>query len=495
MHDGETVVSGFGRRGVKLWTDDRRLHFSAPKGVLSADDLERLRVHKKEVIEALEQAELARGVPDQLRPTDAPVPLTALQMRKWHHIVANEGGLSERTCFGAQRVIGPLDVAALRTTLQVLVERHGALRIGFVLIEGTPRQQVARERRVELELVDLSSRYAGDASIARELCERFVKEKIDLLVGPLFAAKLFKLSAYEHVFIFVLDHMISDAVSCQILTSEVWEMYRRAAQGLLCTAQALPLQFPDFVSWQHRTRGAWLAKHGEYWTKRMAGARRHQTSVQANPRVSGVRRVAFDVALSARLRDLARRERSLPALVVLAIFAAAASRWLRQNDFVLAFVSNGRDRPELQNMIGFLADYLHLRIRTDEADSFVNLLQRLTAEFHLAYEHQDYGRVPDLIPECLPRLAFNWIADACARDGGDAPAVDDTLRMEPFPLQLAFPLPQPVEIALLVSDTGSELVGGVYYRPDIFMAPAIEQLADSLVSLAEEASLRPRHRY
>src|SRR5688572_22797137 len=118
MSDTQDLLSSLQRRGVHFWVNDGRLHFNAPKGALSDDDLNHLRAQREQLIESVEHGELRRGVPSPAQRHESLVPLTALQMRRWQYLVASATGLSERTCLVAQQVSGPLDVELLRRSLQ-----------------------------------------------------------------------------------------------------------------------------------------------------------------------------------------------------------------------------------------------------------------------------------------------------------------------------------------------------------------------------------------
>lgn len=497
MQDCNDLMSALQLRGVRLWTEDGQLHFRAAKGALSQQDIDTLRARRAAIIEALEAAELMQGIPTTRRPAlQEPVPLTALQMRRWKYISEQSAGLSERTCIVAQHVLGPLDVDTLQASLQRIVRRHEALRSKIVLVGGVAMQCVDDDLRCELLLVDLENVPANDPKKVARLCEELVKEKVDLCAGPLVAAKVFRVSAHEHVLVIVAEHMISDAVSCEIMAKEMWAAYHQTVQGRQCVLPEVAVQFPDYVLWQHRTHRAWLAKHEDYWRKRVAGVACDKlpidrTAREREPPVAEIVSFSLGEAVTARLRILARRERSLLSLLVLALYSAALARWLSQRDLLLAFVSNARDRPELQGVVGFLADYLHLRIEVDEEECFIDLLSRLTREFRSAYEHQDYGRVPDLIPQCLPELGFNWIPKAETRESFGPKSAADALEVRPFPLQLAFPLPRPRKMSTLFRDTDAAVMGAVAYRPDLLAADAVEQFVHSLRCFARQVSQRP----
>ncbi len=489
--ESSDLLNSLRGRGVRIWVDDGgQLRFSAPKGALTASDLQDLRRRRTEVSELLASTELLRGVRPRGR-SQQPVPLTALQLRKWRHAHELRAGLSERTCVISQRILGLLQRETLRVAFRAAINRHDALRIRFVETAGTVHQY-ADTNQHELEMIDLAG--AGSVGLHDDVvarCERLVAEKVPLRTGPLLSAQLFRLSSHDHVLIVAMDHMISDGVSCHLVAEEIWATYRRATEGSAITSSEPPsLHFLDYVAWQHRTRDAWLTQHGSYWKQRLT-----DLPSCARPRALGALRACrtldftLDEQLTAQVRCLAQRERTLPALVVLSLYAAAAARWLGRFDLLLAFVSNGRDRPELQEMVGFLADYLHLRVNVGRDDNFIDLLRRVAAEFRSAYEHQDFGRAPDLVPDCKPELCFNWLPAVPVRQLSDH--ATQTLTVEPFPLRLSFPLSDPITVAPLFVDQPTRIAATIYYQPDVFAAQQIERLTQILRSTTEQAMHRP----
>lgn len=448
----------------------------------------------------LEQPEPSTDLPLQPRPADCPVPLTAWQRRTWNQFIG-QGRLSVRMGAAALRVLGPLDPIVLRRSLEEVIRRHESVRTRFVAIDGVPEQVIDSSCECHLEEIELAQTASSDG--AREvtrLVRHFLEEQVDLSVGPLFAAKLWRLSSSEHVLILALDHMVADAASCAILSGEVWTLYHQAAKGLPFSLPHLPVQFADYAVWQQRTHSAWLKKHGPYWKERLTGAPRLQLPVD-DGLASGDYPIAvplhfpFGNRLSAGLRDAARREGALLPLVVLTVYVAVVSRWCGQRDLVLTFVSHGRHRrPELQNMIGFLASRLFLRVEIGHDDSFRDLLKRVNVEFYSAYEHYDFDRVPDFIPECAADTDtdFNWLPAVWGRRPAHKGAADEQLRIQPFPLEpYRKRLPEWFKLASVFSETAAGIVATVLYRPDLFAADTIERFGQNLRSFAQEFAHHP----
>jgi Condensation domain len=437
------------------------------------------------------------NIPLEPRPAGCPIPLTAFQHRLWDSISKQDKPLSIRLCAESARVFGPLNVDLLQKSIEVVVLRHESLRTRFVIVDGVPRQHVEPAGDYHLNVVDLAAVSSVKVeSEAKRVAQEFIEEHVDLSTGPLFDARLLKLNECEHVLILVVDHMVSDTISWSILSKEIWTSYDQALQGRPFFLPTLPVQFADYAVWQQRTHSAWLEKHEAYWRGRLAGARRTQLRCSErfpetqDPIGVTMLHFSFGKILTTKLRDVARRERTLLSMVFLTIYVAVMSRWCNQDDLIMQFVSHGRHgHSELENMIGFIANHLHFRVEITKGDTFVDLLKRASGEFYSAYQHQDFDRVPDLIPECATDLYFNWrstkLKPPPVRHQGEAAR---SLRIQPFPLKA------PASSNLftpLFSDTPAGVGVMLVYRHDLVARSTIERFYHDLRFVAEEFARYP----
>lgn len=492
MQDANGLLGSLQQLGVKFSTRNGRLCFQIPDG-LPAKELSQLRT----MIELLERTQFSTEFPLRPRAEGCMVPLIAVQRHTWNYY-KQEPRLSVRICTAAVRVLGPLNTGLLRRSIDAVVQRHESLRTRFVAIDGIPQQHIDSVCQDHWDVVDLAGLPSdGLEAEVRHQTDQFVDEKVDLSTGPLFKAKLFRLSATEHVLILAAEHLISDGVSMEILDREIWTLYGHGGQGRASLLPALPVQFPDYAVWQHQTYGARLQKHYPYWQGRLRGAPNVQIPLDdgmadgSDANVAMVE-IPFGDTLSNRLRDTARRERTLLALVVLTVYVIVMSRWCQQADVVVSFASDGRFLPELEGMTGFLAKVLYLRVEVNEAARLRDVLQQVSREFNAAYEHLDSDWiVPDVVPECATDLGFNWLTTywKWARWSADQQRlVDDQVRIQPFPQKVSL---QPTKFSPWFSDTATGVYVTVLYRTDRFRLSTIERFGQDLRSLANEFIQRP----
>lgn len=431
--------------------------------------------------------------PIQPRPAGCPVPLTATQRYMWNGMMKQGTRLSsKRLAATSVRILGSLDICLLRQSIQALVQRHESLRTRIDLVEDTPVQHVDTESELRLEVIDLTKERANciDGEAA-QLVQAFLHEKIDISAGPLFEGRLLRLSNREHVLVLGIDHIVSDAVSCEILSREIWSLYSQGEQGQPFMLPKLPVQFGDYAVWQQRTSDAWRKKHEAYWREHLADWPNTKMAPDCGlgdmkPSVATLH-FPFGRALTARLLDLARSERSRLSSLVLAAYVAMVSRWLDQKDLVLGFFSHGRHfHPELENIIGFLSTHMYLRFNVTESGSFIDLMNRVSLELHSAYQHYDHGRVPHLISG-IPALNFNWLTINWARSSIHKERTSNHLRIQSFPAKTVWP----VTFQIFFSETSAGIIATVAYRTDLFAKSTIEHFCQTLRLFATEFSRRP----
>ena len=445
-----------------------------------------------------ELSALDLSAPIEPRPPGCTVPLTAVQNRLFHDFVARwKAPLSSRMCASALRIRGALNLNDTETSIQLVVRRHEALRTRFEIVEGKPTQHVEPAGRPELTIDDLSGLQQPDAEIrAAALVQLSLDEKIDLTNGRLFEARAWKLAAEDHVLLLLADHLISDGMSNSILTREIWTAYREIQEKRPLSLFALPLQFPDYALWQHRTYGAWLREHRPYWDKRLGAATVNEIPTKGKqsdgPPCSGATvHIPFGNPLTARLREVALKESVLLPVIVLTAYALVMSTWCGQQDLLVPFVAHGRHgRPELENMIGYLSHLLLLRIEIVPNDSLRDVLLRTRDELAAALIHHDYDRVPDLFPNCATDLHFQWRSSRRgARSFRSSPETVKSLRTQPFFVRN--PTDGPWNFRCLFHDTAAGIFATVHYRPHLIAPETVDWFKTSLLDIAKSVCERP----
>ncbi|HEX8150714.1 MAG TPA: aminotransferase class III-fold pyridoxal phosphate-dependent enzyme, partial [Pyrinomonadaceae bacterium] len=294
------------------------------------------------------------------------------------------------------RVSGELDLKALGTAFQSVVDRHEALRSVFNLEDG--RQHIHAGLRVDVPVVDLSGlEDAGRERAARAFIEGQAARPFDLEKGPVVSLRVAKLGAQEHLLSLATHHIACDGLAFDYIVSELCACYAAARRGAPCDLPA-PTQMSEYVAWQarhqdsaesSRARDYWLAQFSDRVPVVELPTDYPRPEVQSH---SGrLERQAFEAALLEGLKRTAARQGCTMFCVLLSAYMLMIHWLSRQRDIVVGTPSAGQALMGGRNLIGYCINTLPIRgqIRNDLLlEEYVRSVRRRVLD---AYEHQHYS--------------------------------------------------------------------------------------------------------
>lgn len=318
-------------------------------------------------------------------------PLSFAQQRLWFLSQLHPRSCAYNVPFGL-RLSGPLDVVALHRALAYLVHRHEALRTTFRELDTVPHQIVAPGAAVSMDFVDLAGR-------PRESLEDLRKEEantpFDLEKGPLIRFRLAKLSEEEHTLLITLHHIVSDGWSAGVIVRELLSAYDEFLKSGVAELPEIPVQYADFANWQHEHfTGETLCQELAHWKKVLSGAPPILELPTEFPRPKeltfegATEEVSLEPKFGGQIQDFCRSERATPFMFYTACFKALLARYSGQTDIVLGTPSANRDRTELENLVGFVANTVLLRTKLSLEASFSDLLKNVRSSTLDALAHQ-----------------------------------------------------------------------------------------------------------
>ena len=316
--------------------------------------------------------------------------LSSGQIRLW--ALDRLGGPSSAYNLGwVWQLTGPLDSAALGAALADLVARQTALRTVMVERDGVPigRLLPAPDGAMLLTVQD-----ATESPLP--LLEAAFRKPFDLSAGPLLRAVLLRLAGGGHALALVLHHAGTDGTSAPVLLRDLAMAYAARVDGKAPDWPPLPVRYADHAHWQHRwlTESGTLARQLGYWRRRLEGAPALLSLPTDRPRLAERRRRAGIAALSLPpevtrgLEALATAHGTTLFTAVLAGLAALLSRLAGQDEVVIGVAVAGRNRPELEPVVGFFANILPLRLAPGH-ESGTGLLREARDALLDALAHQE----------------------------------------------------------------------------------------------------------
>ncbi|KGC82319.1 D-alanine--poly(phosphoribitol) ligase, subunit 1 [Burkholderia pseudomallei] len=418
--------------------------------------------------------------PIPLAPRDGRIALSLAQQRLWF-LTQLEGVSEAYHMSGAVRLDGPLNREVLQRALNRIVMRHEALRTCFVREEGEPIQVIQPHADLTVSYHDLreaeSIRHeAGNREQrAKNLSQAHASAPFDLSRDLPVRVLLLQLEDEAHVVQVVMHHIASDGWSVGVFLQELSALYGSfiAEQG--DPLAPLPLQYADYAAWQRR----WLAsgqleKQGAFWQTNLSGAPTLLELPTDRPRppkqshAGASVEVKLGAALSERVKRLSQRHGVTPYMTLLSSWAAVLSRLSGQEEVVIGSPVAGRNRTEVEALIGFFVNTLALRLDLSSEPTVGELLKRTKAQVLSAQAHQDlpFDQVVEWVkpPRStahppLFQVMFVWQN----MPAGELTIPGLTIRAVETPLQTA-----QFELTLSLQEAGDDIVGHLNYASALF---------------------------
>lgn len=431
-------------------------------------------------------------------PCEGPTPLSFGQERLWF-LEQLSGGGAQYNIPGAVRLTGHLNHAALERSLNLLLQRHSALRSAFRSDDqGSPFVETQPHLQLRLEAVDLGEfppderQQRVDALISQEAQRSFTLDE-----PPLFRALLLKADEQEHYLALTLHHIVGDGWSAGVLVRELGQAYAAYANDQQPRLDELKLEYSDYARWQrHRVSGEYLNRQMEYWRAQLEGVealrlpgeqgRRQKPSYRG-----GRRELLLGEELSARLRLLGRQTTATLFMVLVAGWQLLLARYCGQSDIAVGTSLSNRPKREWENLVGFFVNTLVLRTKLHLGDTFRQTLMRVRQVCLGAYAHQDLpferlvdelSPVRDLTRHPLFQTRFEF------QDAPMSPLRLPGLEITPVPVSTQT---AKLDLDMQVIDAGAEIGLSLQFSTDVIDDIAVEQLLNHYQSLLDNVSTYP----
>ncbi|MEY9934540.1 amino acid adenylation domain-containing protein [Catenulispora sp. GP43] len=451
-------------------------------------------LHRRPTVrdQALILRKASEAVPIAPLAPDARLPLSSTQERFW---VLDRTNPRSREYLLPILIWLPASVPAdlVEGAMTRLIERHEILRTGFGMDDSG---LFANVRTVDQLGWSLQRVERVPEEAAGTLAELF-DEGFDLSSAPLLRAVLIGHGAGEQLLAIACHHIICDGWSSRLLDEELRELIAAGQEQRPAVLPQIPVRFVEAaVDQRARLTGKRTAEQLEFW--RAALPKLPALALPGRREPSGSRSAdggSVLVKIPAHCADalcaLGRRRAASPNSVFLALWATALARAAGQWDFAVAVPHAGRDRPEVDRVVGPFVNTILLRPRLSSGLSFREALERVEYTAREAFARSE--------------LPFEAVMDAVARDR-ERPRdslfqtlftlIDDGAGQIPRARDLEL-LGQAVhtartDLALTVWPCHDGDYGGfIEYSTDLYDRTVASALAEQLHELAERFAANP----
>ena len=336
-----------------------------------------------------------------------PFPLSCSQQRMWMLEQFVDRGIYNVPA--GFRIAGALDADVLAAAFERLEQRQEALRTRFLAGDDEPAQAVVGARRPAIRTVDLR----GVPAAAREgEAERIALEELDrrfdLERDPPYRVTVFDLGDGEHLLWVVLHHIVYDGWSSGVLRRELFALHDECKLGLASGLPELPVQGVDFAVWERdRIASGALAADLDYWRETLASVPALCLPIDRARPADDPHEGGAEVALVAsqelrELEALARDEGCTLFMLLSSALKVMLCHHTGQLDIPIGTAVAGRQRSELEGVLGCFINTLVLRTDLSGDPTFRELLRREREVALGAFQHQELP-FQRLVLELQPR--------------------------------------------------------------------------------------------
>ncbi|WP_299409950.1 non-ribosomal peptide synthetase [Acaryochloris sp. IP29b_bin.148] len=393
---------------------------------------------------------------------------------------------------------GELNVNALQKSLDAIVDHHEILRTNYISENGTPIQVVNPSQFAALPIIDLQ-KYAKENqdNHIQKLLEQESQRPFDLATDPMLRVCLLKLAPQEHILLVVMHHIASDGWSMGVFWRQLTQLYTAFSKGQQNPLTPSPIQYGDYASWQKK----WLsekalAQHLNYWKQKLADAKPVLELPTDRPRPAVLtycgdsQAITISKSLTQSLKQLCRLEGVTLYIALLAAFKILLYRYSGQADIIVGSPIAGRNRAEVEELIGVFINSLVLRTDLSGSPSFKTLLEQVRSTTVDAYTHQDLP-FEKLVEELNPErsLSYHSIFQVMF-------ALQDTTEILQFPgldwtpLELKDKTALP-ELTLSLEEKEGGMFGFWNYNTDLFDASTISRMSENFQTLLDSIVADP----
>ena len=508
--DGARLSASFGYAGEILGHDDvqelAELWVSAATalathersgraGGLTPSDVPLVRISQHE-IEELER--------------DYPVvhdiwPLSPLQIGMLFH--AEVAGQHVTDVYTAQVVLelrGAVDEQRLRAAMSTLVRRNPNLRAGFRHIgDGSVVQVIAGGVDIAWEFIDLTDNYRTDSAAADHEVDRLLRahrsDRFDMAAPPLMRALLLRIApdadgTPRYRMSLTNHHILLDGWSGPLLMEQLFTLYATGGDDSYLPRNR---SYRDFLAWLDRRD---MATAVGSWQHALDGLDSATLLVDEPAVESAGDQIPIELGLdlghrtAEGLADLSRDRGITMNTLVQAAWGLVLARTLGSDDVVFGATVSGRppEIPGVESILGLFINTIPVRIRLDERETVLGLLERIQSEQAGLLDAHHVG-LPTIQRSAGLPILFDTLTvfESYPVDRGKLDAQSDIDGMSIAGAQINDASHYP---ATLLAQADPDLSLKLKYLPSLVPDDRAQVLADRLVRVLDtfaQASLTP----
>lgn len=279
----------------------------------------------------------------------------------------------------------------LEQALRSTINRQIILKSYIHRVSGVPKISIYKEDIFD----DIYQKIEATEEMAYETIDQEVKTQFVLENNKLVRIKVLKISEDESLLIFIINHIISDWWSMDVLAKEIIENYKALYYKIQPQLPELAVNYFDYAAYFNNLIAA-DKENKQYW-KKILGKKITPLDLKTdhfrdmNKGQTGLTyRTEFNNSIKKRLQIIADLNQGTIYMILLTGVYCLLYLYSGENDIIIGTNTSGREHPQLQNLVGYFVNVLPLRVDVKNSDSFTELFNKVKDTVIGAFAHQTY---------------------------------------------------------------------------------------------------------
>lgn len=378
----------------------------------------------------------------------------------------------------AFRVSGEIDLPRMQEVVNTLISRHEILRTVFVnSASGLSQSVLDTYPGFKIDELNVDSEES-----LQETIDELIRCEFDFSQFP-----LFKITVITHrkstYILFVLNHIISDALSSDILFQEMKFCYN----GNTTEIKPLTKQYRDFVFKQADMQLSFPLSESFLNTvsKKISAlrlVRGHQSPFTLSAYEAGHHILPIQNELINNIKTVCTGQNATPFALWSSAVAIVLYAYTRQSNILLAYPVTQRDLLEEENSVGFFANMQAVLLSISDNDSFIEVMKKAkkSLEENLDTRYFSFDEIADRLPSGgkVPRIEASLVLNEV-----DSHSTIDLKDCSLLAVDVRTPFSK-YDLTIEISRVASNWSIDIEYKKNLFEDRFIVEFANRLIGLA-----------
>ena len=274
--------------------------------------------------------------------------------------------------------------------VNLVIKNNDALRIKIKVENNNPYQIIEEYVYQDIKIIDMQS---FDDLKKEEYISEYKKRDIDILNDKLFEFVVLKYSNDSGAVLLKMHHIVSDAWSYSKIVEQFIKYYNNIENGEDAEEDTIPGYTEYINSTMEYKNSEKYAKDATFWNEYLEGYNEEVSLKSKTKNISNTCKrynVKLDKKENDDIKEYCKMHRTSPYVLFLAALSTYIYRIKDRNDIVVGTPTLNRANFKEKQMLGMFVATLPLRIKLNESETFLNLVQEIGRNTMGIFRHQKF---------------------------------------------------------------------------------------------------------